>query len=95
MVRGADLLETTPRQAWLHGALGYGAPPAYAHVPLLLGPDGKRLAKRHGAVTLADRAALGQTPAAVRAELLGSVGLPAGDLTAVLARFDPARLGSR
>ena len=87
VVRGADLLDTTPRQAWLHGALGYGAPPAYAHVPLLLGPDGARLAKRHGAVTLADRAAQGQDAATVRAELAASVGLCAPG-----ARPEPAEL---
>ena len=49
--------------------------PAYAHVPLVLGPDGQRLAKRHGAVTLADRAALGQPAADVRDELAASLGL--------------------
>ncbi|MCW3009946.1 MAG: tRNA glutamyl-Q(34) synthetase GluQRS, partial [Solirubrobacterales bacterium] len=99
VVRGADLLEATPRQAWLHEALGYGAPPAYAHVPLVLGEDGRRLAKRHGAVTLADRAALGQPAADVRGELAASVGLqgPAERLepTDLVARFDPAALASR
>lgn len=96
VVRGADLLETTPRQAWLHGALGYGSPPSYAHVPLLLGPDGARLAKRHGAVTLADRAAQGQSAEDVRAELAASVGLcaPGGSPSPaeLVARFDPAVL---
>jgi glutamyl-tRNA synthetase len=62
-------------------------------VPLVLAPDGVRLAKRHGAVTLADRAALGESPDAVRAALLGSVGLP-GDLAAACATFDPAALPS-
>ncbi len=90
VVRGADLLETTPRQAWLHGALGYGAPPAYAHVPLLLGADGARLAKRHGAVTLADRAAQDRSAADVRAELAASVGLCAAD-----ERPEPAELAAR
>ena len=41
----------------------------------MLGPDGARLAKRHGAVTLADRIALGETPLQVRSALAASVGL--------------------
>jgi glutamyl-tRNA synthetase len=53
VVRGDDLLETTPRQLLLQRLLGLPHP-SYAHVPLVLGPDGRRLAKRHGAVTLAD-----------------------------------------
>jgi glutamyl-tRNA synthetase len=52
VVRGADLLDTTPRQVWLAGRLGVTAPRAHVHVPLVLGPDGTRMAKRHGAVTL-------------------------------------------
>src|SRR6476620_6188214 len=60
VVRGADLLDSTPRHLWLGERLGLPAP-AHAHVPLMLGPDGARLAKRHGAVTLADRAALGES----------------------------------
>jgi len=95
VVRGADLAGGTPRQILLGRLLG--APPlAYAHVPLVLGLDGARLAKRHGAVTLADRARLGQTPAQVRGELMASVGLAApGEEPApaeLVARFDPARL---
>ncbi len=96
VVRGADLLETTPRQAWLHRTLGYGEPPTYAHVPLLRGPHGSRLAKRHGAVTLADRTALGQSAADVRAELAAGLGLCGADERpapeALVARFDPALL---
>lgn len=45
VVRGRDLLDSTPRQIWLNQALGF-TPPEYAHVPLLLAPDGRRLAKR-------------------------------------------------
>jgi glutamyl-tRNA synthetase len=95
VVRGADLLETTPRQ--LHVAARLGLPaPGYAHVPLMLGADGARLAKRHGAVTLAERAAAGQSPEHVRAELARSVGLAAAGetpaLDELLARFDPAAL---
>jgi glutamyl-tRNA synthetase len=95
VVRGADLLETTPRQLHLRALLG-GPGVTHAHVPLVLGPDGQRLAKRHGAVTLADRAAAGQSPAAVRAELAASVGLAAPgeqpSLDELLGRFDPGRL---
>jgi glutamyl-tRNA synthetase len=96
VVRGADLLDTTPRQAWLHGRLGNGALPRYAHVPLVLGADGRRLAKRHGAVTLADRLDAGQDPADVRGLLAASAGLAqpgeAPAMDELLARFDPARL---
>ncbi len=53
VVRGDDLLTSAPRQAALAGLLGLDVP-AYAHVPLLLGPDGARLAKRHGAVAVAE-----------------------------------------
>jgi glutamyl-tRNA synthetase len=92
VVRGADLLESTPRQLWLGGRLALAAP-AHAHVPLMLGPDGARLAKRHGAVTLAERAALGQSPADVRRELLAPFGL--GDcvtMEELVNAFDPARI---
>ena len=51
VVRGDVLLSSAPRQASLADLLGY-APVEYVHVPLVLGPDGKRLAKRDGAVTL-------------------------------------------
>ena len=45
VVRGWDLLSSTPRQIWLMRKLGY-EPPAYCHVPLLCSPDGRRLSKR-------------------------------------------------
>jgi glutamyl-tRNA synthetase len=73
VVRGADLLDATPGQLWLAGKLGLEPPRSYAHVPLMLGDDGERLAKRHGAVTLEERLALGQSADEVRAELLASV----------------------
>src|SRR5204863_3844729 len=95
VVRGADLLETTPRQVWLAQQLGLPVP-HYVHVPLVLGPDGSRLAKRHGAVTLADRGALGEDPEAVRGLLAASLGLATpGERPAMAelaARFDPAAL---
>lgn len=95
VVRGADLIETTPRQ--LHVAARLGVPaPGYAHVPLVLGADSARLAKRHGAVTLADRASAGESPAEVRAGLARSVGLAAAGetptLDELLRRFDPSAL---
>jgi glutamyl-tRNA synthetase len=77
VVRGDDLLSSTPRQMHLQRLLGYQHP-EYAHLPLVLGPDGSRLAKRHGAVTLADLAMQGVGPAAVVAVLAASLG------------FDPA-----
>jgi len=93
VVRGDDLLDSTPRQLWLAARLGLPAP-AFAHVPLVLGGDGARLAKRHGAVTLADRAEQGEDAAAVRARLAVSVGLCAPDErpspAELVARLDPA-----
>jgi glutamyl-tRNA synthetase len=95
VVRGADLLDSTPRQLWLADRLGLRRP-RHAHVPLMLGPDGARLAKRHGAVTLADRARLGQDADAVRSELAASVGLAEPDEPVTPAelveRFHPVRL---
>lgn len=83
VVRGDDLLATTPRQIELHRLLGLTVP-RYAHVPLVLAPDGARLAKRHGAVTLDDLAARGCTPADVCARLAASLGIETGG-RAVLA----------
>ena len=45
VVRGSDLLSSTPRQIWLYRLLGF-TPPAFYHIPLLLAPDGRRLSKR-------------------------------------------------
>lgn len=52
VVRGDDLLSSTPRQLLLYEALGW-TPPRFAHVPLVLAADGRRLAKRHSDLTLA------------------------------------------
>jgi len=75
VVRGEDLLSSTPRQAHLAELLGLPRP-EYVHVPLALGPDGKRLAKRDGAVTVADLAAAGVDTAGVFALLAESLGVP-------------------
>jgi glutamyl-tRNA synthetase len=76
VVRGDDLLASTPRQVLLQRLLGLPTP-AYLHVPLVLGADGQRLAKRHGSVTLAELAAAGVTPSDVRSRLAVSLGLAA------------------
>jgi glutamyl-tRNA synthetase len=78
VVRGDDLLSSTPRQRLLQHLLGLPAP-VYAHVPLVLAPDGTRLAKRHGAVTLADLAARGVDATTVLARLGASLGLCSAD----------------
>lgn len=95
VVRGDDLLSSTPRQVHLQRLLGFDEP-AYAHVPLVLGPDGQRLAKRHGAVTLAELTAQGVSPADVRSRLAASLGLCAESerptLPDLVERFDVARL---
>jgi glutamyl-tRNA synthetase len=74
VVRGADLLAGTPRHIWLRRALGLHEV-MHAHVPLVLNRDGHRLAKRDGAVTLADLSDLGIEPSRVRAWMAESVGL--------------------
>jgi glutamyl-tRNA synthetase len=91
VVRGDDLLPSTPRQAYLASLLRIPVP-EYAHVPLVVNPDGVRLAKRDGAVTLADLAEAGVAVEEVRNRLLASLGLPAGTLENTLRAFDPARL---
>ncbi len=52
VIRGDDLVPSTPRQILLARALG-GRPPSYGHVPLVVGIDGRRLAKRDGSIKLA------------------------------------------
>jgi glutamyl-tRNA synthetase len=95
VVRGDDLLTSTARQLHLGRLLGL-ADPSYAHVPLVLGPDGQRLAKRHGAVTLADLRAAGSSPADLLGRLAVSLRLAAtGELVTpdlLVKRFDPAAL---
>ncbi len=78
VVRGDDLLLSTPRQLALIHALG-GEAPRYAHVPLVLGPDGQRLAKRHGKVTVAEQRESGVSPEALVGRLACSLGLCSDD----------------
>jgi len=95
VVRADDLLDATPSQAHLLDLLGRPRP-SWAHVPLVLGPDGQRLAKRHGSITLADLAAEGIGPHDVRSRLATSLGLaePGEPVTMadLVERFDPAAL---
>ena len=95
VVRGDDLLPTTPRQMYLFDLLGL-EPPSYAHVPLVLTHSGDRLAKRDGAVTLDDRLALGESELDVLNHLLSSLQLrnieSLGELDQIARYFDPSAL---
>jgi glutamyl-tRNA synthetase len=94
VVRGDDLLPSAPRQAYLAHLLGY-EPPEYVHVPLVLNAEGKRLAKRDGAVTLRDMRAQGVSDADVVEKLGESIGIAGARTVAdMVERFDP-RLLSR
>jgi glutamyl-tRNA synthetase len=92
VVRGDDLLPSAVNQAYLAGLLGHPVP-QYAHVPMAVNAQGRRLAKRDGAVTLSDLAAEGVSPIEVLGLIATSLGWPAPDrLADLLAFFDPARL---
>lgn len=75
ITRGSDLLTSAPRQAWLTQLLG-AAPATYAHVGLVTNTDGVRLAKRDGAVTLAELRARGVGSGRLMELLTASLGLP-------------------
>lgn len=74
VVRGMDLLHSSARQILLYEALGF-APPTFAHVPLLLDEEGKRLAKRTQSMGIEPLRAAGMTPAQVIGQLASSCGL--------------------
>ena len=65
VIRGEDLLNTTPKVVLLWQALGYGEPPTYAHLPLLVNEQGKKLSKRRDSVALASFRAEGYLPEAM------------------------------
>ena len=83
VLRGWDLLDSTPRQLLLYEALGLSKP-VFAHVPLLYGPDGQRLSKRHGSVSIASMREAGTPPEAV-------VGVLAY-LSGLIDRFEPVQV---
>ncbi len=77
VIRGDDHISNTPKQIALYMALG-AAPPVFAHVPMILGPDGKKLSKRHGATAVGDYQDKGILPAAMR-NFLALVGWSPGE----------------
>ena len=92
VVRGDDLLAATPAQILVTRALGAEREISYCHVPLVVGPDGKRLAKRHGDTRIAAYRAVGVRPEQVIGRLAASCGwAEEGEeisLAALLPRFD-------
>lgn len=89
VVRGDDLLSSSPRQAYLAALLGYPEP-TYAHVALVLNSDGARLAKRDGAITLAE---IGVERAIT--QIADSLGYQASTVEEMLPQFDPSKLPRR
>ncbi len=88
VVRGDDLLASAPRQAYLTTLLG-AVPPTYVHVPVAINTDGRRLAKRDGAVTCQQLREHGADPLRLIAESLGLAGSTPAEM---LAQYDPALL---
>ena len=85
VVRGDDHISNTPKQVLLYQAFG-GTPPEFAHVPLILGPDKKRLSKRHGATSVIEYQRLGYLPEAM-VNFLALLGWsPGGDREVLRAR---------
>jgi glutamyl-tRNA synthetase len=86
VIRGDDHISNTPKQAALYRALG--APePVFAHVPMILGNDGKKLSKRHGATAVGDYQDQGILPAAMR-NFLALLGWSPGGDREILAEAD-------
>jgi glutamyl-tRNA synthetase len=83
VIRGDDHISNTPKQIALYGALGH-EPPVFAHVPMILGSDGKKLSKRHGATAVGDYQEQGILPAAMR-NFLALLGWSPGEDREILA----------
>lgn len=80
VIRGADLLASTPRQIAIYRALGV-PPPRYAHIPLVLGGDGARLSKRDGALAIGALRDMGVSADAIVGRVAESLGFGAGEPT--------------
>lgn len=97
VVRGRDLLSSTPRQLWLQERLGFSHP-AYYHVPLLCAGDGRRLSKRDGDLDLGTIRAAGTSSEAVLGQLAHWAGLidrsEPVSLAELLAEFDWSRVAT-
>jgi glutamyl/glutaminyl-tRNA synthetase len=91
VVRGADLLEATAVQIRIAEALGLPSP-TYLHVPMLLGPDGRKLSKSHQSTELRALRAAGWTADDIWQLLLPLLGLHVGSLSEALTAFDPSRI---
>jgi len=96
VVRGSDHLNNTPRQIQLYQALGL-TPPQFAHIPLIHGPDGAKMSKRHGAVAITEYREAGFLPDAV-VNYLARLGWSHGDdevfsRDALIELFDLAQVG--
>ena len=89
VVRGDDHLSNTPKQLLVMKALGH-EPPAYAHLPLLHGPDGKKLSKRHGAASVQELRDAGYLPAAIR-NYLALLGWGTDDDTTIMSTDELVR----
>jgi glutamyl-tRNA synthetase len=96
VVRGDDLLDSTARQLLLYEHLKLGPPPSFYHLPLVIGPDGKRLAKRHGDTRIASYREAGVTPGRILAMIASWCGFEdvRDDVSAadLVSRFDLSRL---
>lgn len=92
VVRGDDLLDSAGRQVLLYRALGLGGAPAYTHLPLVRGPDGRRLAKRHGDTRIDHYRDRGVAPGRVLALLARWCGVDAGETVAARDLIGAVRL---
>src|SRR5688500_17592757 len=90
VIRGDDHISNTPKQIALYRALGH-QPPVFAHVPMILGADGKKLSKRHGATAVGDYQEQGILPAAMR-NFLALLGWSPGGDREILSEDEMIRL---